>query len=618
MAPDPIRAGPGRAARTCTLGLRVRRTVALPPPPPAHVRRRRRAGARRAHAAQRGRAGQGPPRLPVRRLARDRQDLDGEDPRRAAELRERADDRALRRLRVLRRDRRRHLDRRDRDGRRLATTRSTTSASCASGSPSRPVAGRWKVYILDEAHMLTTQAWNAFLKTLEEPPPHTIFVLATTEAHKVLPTVVDRCQRFDFGRPDGRAARRRSLRRVADAGGRSRSTTDAVGADRPLGDRHLPRRARHARAARHLLGDDDRGRATCSRCSASPTPTCSSARSTRSPPDDAAGALRVAAAARRRRPRPRVRSLRDLEVAHPRAARRPHARRGARPSCASRPSATPASPSRPQRRRRPATSSACSSCSPWPCARVKDGADPRTRLELALVQAAHARGRRVDEGAARADRAAGGAAAGRRRPRPRPSRRRVRAPCRAAGAAAAPAPEPPPAPAQPSAVAAVPDPGPPSPARRRRPPSRPRPRRSRRPSPVPPRTDVDARRDPSRSGPRCSQTIEADYALLAAALGNARAGRRSTDGALTRRLRRPTTPSTAARPPRTPTTARALGEALLALTGRAAAPRLRAARHRRAARRRAELGRRRAGRAASCKSSTPRRSSPNPSPQGPA
>jgi len=64
-----------------------------------------------------------------------------------------------------------------------------------------PVSGRHKVYILDEAHMLSPQAWNAFLKTLEEPPPHTIFVLATTEAQKVLPTVVDRCHRFDFSRP---------------------------------------------------------------------------------------------------------------------------------------------------------------------------------------------------------------------------------------------------------------------------------------------------------------------------------------------------------------------------------------------------------------------------------
>jgi DNA polymerase III subunit gamma/tau len=64
-----------------------------------------------------------------------------------------------------------------------------------------PTGGRWKVYILDEAHMLTKEAWNAFLKTLEEPPPSTVFVLATTEAHKVMPTIADRCQRFDFQRP---------------------------------------------------------------------------------------------------------------------------------------------------------------------------------------------------------------------------------------------------------------------------------------------------------------------------------------------------------------------------------------------------------------------------------
>ncbi len=64
-----------------------------------------------------------------------------------------------------------------------------------------PASGHWKVYILDEAHMLTKEAWNAFLKTLEEPPPNTVFILATTEAHKVMPTIADRCQRFDFQRP---------------------------------------------------------------------------------------------------------------------------------------------------------------------------------------------------------------------------------------------------------------------------------------------------------------------------------------------------------------------------------------------------------------------------------
>jgi DNA polymerase-3 subunit gamma/tau len=60
--------------------------------------------------------------------------------------------------------------------------------------------GHHKVYIVDECHMLSPQAFNALLKTLEEPPPHVIFVLATTEAHKVLPTIISRCQRFDFRR----------------------------------------------------------------------------------------------------------------------------------------------------------------------------------------------------------------------------------------------------------------------------------------------------------------------------------------------------------------------------------------------------------------------------------
>jgi DNA polymerase-3 subunit gamma/tau len=81
-----------------------------------------------------------------------------------------------------------------------------------------PVSGRHKVYILDEAHMLSPQAWNAFLKTLEEPPPRTIFVLATTEPQKVLPTVVDRCHRFDFGRPSIPQVVT-VLRRVADLEG---------------------------------------------------------------------------------------------------------------------------------------------------------------------------------------------------------------------------------------------------------------------------------------------------------------------------------------------------------------------------------------------------------------
>ncbi|MFC1930236.1 DNA polymerase III subunit gamma/tau, partial [Chloroflexota bacterium] len=63
-----------------------------------------------------------------------------------------------------------------------------------------PNQARYKVYIIDEVHMLTKEASNALLKTLEEPPPHAIFVLATTEAHKILPTIMSRCQRFDFRR----------------------------------------------------------------------------------------------------------------------------------------------------------------------------------------------------------------------------------------------------------------------------------------------------------------------------------------------------------------------------------------------------------------------------------
>jgi len=64
----------------------------------------------------------------------------------------------------------------------------------------RPSRGRYKVYIIDEVHMLTEEAFNALLKTLEEPPPHVIFVFATTEPHKVPPTIVSRCQRFPFHR----------------------------------------------------------------------------------------------------------------------------------------------------------------------------------------------------------------------------------------------------------------------------------------------------------------------------------------------------------------------------------------------------------------------------------
>jgi DNA polymerase III, subunit gamma and tau len=63
-----------------------------------------------------------------------------------------------------------------------------------------PQQGRYKIYIIDEVHMLSASAFNAFLKTLEEPPPYAIFILATTEKHKILPTILSRCQIFDFKR----------------------------------------------------------------------------------------------------------------------------------------------------------------------------------------------------------------------------------------------------------------------------------------------------------------------------------------------------------------------------------------------------------------------------------
>jgi DNA polymerase-3 subunit gamma/tau len=83
-----------------------------------------------------------------------------------------------------------------------------------------PASLRRKVYIIDEAHMLTTEAWNAFLKTLEEPPPHVLFVLATTEPHKVPETVRSRVQRFDFRRVSV-ADSRAHLGRVLEAEGTS-------------------------------------------------------------------------------------------------------------------------------------------------------------------------------------------------------------------------------------------------------------------------------------------------------------------------------------------------------------------------------------------------------------
>ena len=256
----------------------ARAAVPVPQAPPAHVRRGGRPGAGRAHAAQRGRAGQGAPRLPVRGLARHREDLDGEDPRGVSELRARPDDRALRECEsCVSIARANSLDVIEMDA---ASNNSVDDIRELRESVAyAPVSGRRKVYILDEAHMLSTAAWNAFLKTLEEPPPNTVFVLATTEAQKVPATVVDRCHRFDFHRP--------TVEQIASV---LRRTAEAESIEIPR--RRLPRWPARRRAAsgthwgRSSNWLPTAARRSCSRtylrCSASPTHAFSKRRSTRS------------------------------------------------------------------------------------------------------------------------------------------------------------------------------------------------------------------------------------------------------------------------------------------------------------------------------------------------
>ena len=78
-----------------------------------------------------------------------------------------------------------------------------------------PIEGQYKIYIIDEVHMMTTSAFNALLKTLEEPPANVIFILATTEPHKVLPTILSRCQRYDFSKVDDKSLAER-LKEILD------------------------------------------------------------------------------------------------------------------------------------------------------------------------------------------------------------------------------------------------------------------------------------------------------------------------------------------------------------------------------------------------------------------
>ena len=138
-----------------------------------------------------------------------------------------------------------------------------------------PVQARYKVYILDEVHMLSTAAFNALLKTLEEPPPHAKFIFATTEIRKVPVTVLSRCQRFDLRRVDAATAGASISQGIAakeNIDGRARG----AGADRARRRRLGARRAVAARSGDRACGGPGARRGRARRCSASPTAPASS------------------------------------------------------------------------------------------------------------------------------------------------------------------------------------------------------------------------------------------------------------------------------------------------------------------------------------------------------
>ena len=414
-----------------------------------------------------------------------------------------------------------------------------------------PVSGRSKVYILDEAHMLTPQAWNAFLKTLEEPPPGTIFVLATTEAQKVLPTVVDRCHRFDFGRPTveqlasvlQRVSAQEGIEIAPDALAllarhATGSFRDALGTLEQLVTYSGTRIAVADVLA--VLGavDDDLLFGALDAVAA----------------HDAAAALRVAAQLAATG-RDLVSATRDLEV---------HARELlVVRTLAAVPPDLRVTPDRDARLAGQAERVGAEELVRLlellgaALRAVKDGADPRTRLELALVQAAtpevDASTKALLARIGRLEAAlAGGAPAPASAPAPLTS---VPEPPPAT------APQPPPAPAQPSAVTAVPDPGPAEPGAPAPPVAS---------EPIAPPVAVPARTDVTLAEihdvwPVALETIGADYALLAAALGNARPVE-LTDGTLILAFA-PDDTFNRRMAAENQDHRRALGEALLALTG---------------------------------------------------
>ena len=234
-----------------------------PPLSAADVRRAHRPGARRPGARAGDRQRPRRPCVSVHRRPRRRQDLGRADPGQGAQLRDGPDADALQRVRRLPqrghgRRRRRARDRR-RSNRGIDEIRQLRQNVAV-----RPSRARFKIYIIDEVHMLTKEAFNALLKTLEEPPEHVKFIFATTEANKIPITILSRCQRFDFAgidmRRDPNAAR-------ADRGGRRRRGRARGAADpgQPGGrvDARQPVAARAVALGRPTSGSR---RPRCTRC----------------------------------------------------------------------------------------------------------------------------------------------------------------------------------------------------------------------------------------------------------------------------------------------------------------------------------------------------------------
>ena len=133
----------------------------------------------------------------------------------------------------------------------------------------RAAEARYKIYIIDEVHMLSTSAFNALLKTLEEPPAHVKFIFATTEIRKVPVTVLSRCQRFDLRRIEPEAMLEHLAGIAAREGARGRARR--AGADRPRRRGLGARRAVAARPGDRPWRRRERRRPRCGRCSGWPT-----------------------------------------------------------------------------------------------------------------------------------------------------------------------------------------------------------------------------------------------------------------------------------------------------------------------------------------------------------